>query len=502
MLKTNIYRIFCLFIAVHWISVTYSQVSEKPAPPVVYLVSVEPETGDVRIVWIPSSSSNVHLYIILKAEFTGGPNYPPAYVEIGRVSSADSVFIYEESESFLHSDGYTVESFDTISGLSDFYQLVDSTIFLSAVFDSCNSEIILNWNDYNRWRGNLKEYNIYRKIDSGGSMLFQTLAEGTNSFIVDGIQTEHNYGFYIEAVHSDGKRKSTSNMALTNTDMSRPPDFINADYATISEENNIELSFTVDSASELNYYKLYRANSVDGPFNLIDSFYRSDKNIIYIDAVDYTSGIYYYRLESYNNCNQAVRSSNISNNILLYGENRNLTNVLNWNSISGWEGDVKHYELIRITGESLKIADTIYRGSLFYYEDDLIGLPNVDDPANNYFCYKIKASETGNPYVNNNTSYSNEVCLEISSEIRMPNAFIPNDNINNSFGPVFNFGPLDYKLTIYNRQGIKVWEGNEPWNGLINGDNAPRGFYLYHIKIYTADGDPTEKRGFVFLFYR
>jgi hypothetical protein len=481
---------------------TYCQVSDKPSPPVVYLVSVEPETGDVKIVWIPSFSANVHLYIILKAEFTGGPNYPPAYIEIGRVSSADSVFIYEDSESFLHSDGYTVESVDTISGLSDFNQLVDSTIFLSAEFDSCNSNIILNWNDYNRWRGNIKEYNIYRKVNNGASMLFQTLAEGINSFTVENIQTDHDYGFFIEAVHLDENRKSTSNMALINTDMSRPPDFINADYATISEEYDIELSFTVDTASELNYYKLYRSNSTGGPFNLIDSFHRSDKNIIYVDTIDYTSGVYYYKLESTNNCNQVVRSSNLSNNILLHGENRNLTNILNWNGISDWEGDVLYYELIRITGESMNMTDTVYRGSLLFYEDDLTRLPAIDDPSSNYFCYKIKASETNNPYINNNTSYSNEVCLEISSEIRMPNAFIPNDDINNLFGPVFNFEPSDYKLTIYNRQGIKVWEGNEPWDGLINGDHAPKGFYLYHIKIYTVNNEPIEKRGFVFLFYR
>ncbi len=501
MLRINTYHILTLIVLFSLTINSFCQVPEKPNPPSIYFVSVEPETGNVKIVWIPSSSTNVHLYIILRAEYTGGPNYPPAYIEIGRVPATDSVFIYENSESQFHSDGYTVESVDTVSGLSDFNQLVDSTIFLGAEFDSCNLNIILNWNDYNRWRGDIKEYNLYR-TNSGIPVLFATFTEGTNNYTVENVLTDNDYGFYTEAVHTDESRKSTSNMAWINTRISKPPAYINADYATISEGNNIELSFTVDPASELNYYKLYRSNSKDGPFNIIDSFYQSDKKFIYTDTVDYISGVYYYKLESNNNCNQAVKSSNVSNNILLTGENYNLTNVLTWNGISDWAGDVLNYKLIRATGETMNITDTVYEGNLLLFEDDLSGLPDIEDPVYSNFCYKIKASETNNPNVNNSTSFSNEVCLTISSEIRMPNAFIPDNDVNNVFGPVFNFESLNYKLTIYNRSGIKVWEGNEPWDGRISGARAPKGFYLYHIKVFILNDDPIEKKGYVFLFYR
>lgn len=500
--KINIHPILTLIIICNLTVNIFCQVTEKPNPPSVYFVSVEPETGDVKIVWIPSSSANVHIYRILKAKFTGRPNYPPAYIEVGRVPATDTIYIYEDSESLLHSDGYTVVSVDTVSDLSDFNQLVDSTIFISAEFDSCKSEINLDWNGYNRWRDNIRGYNLYQKINDGNVTLIQTFSEGTNSYIIENVQANIDYGFYVEAVNNDEIRKSTSNMTRINTDMSKPPEYINADYASISEGNNIELSFTIDPASELNHYKLYRSNSVDGPFNVIDSFYQPDKKIIYIDDIEYTSGVYYYKLESSNNCNQTVISSNISNNILLYGNNNNLINTLTWNDITDWAGDVLKYELIRTTGAALNIIDTIYKGSLLLYEDDLNSLANTEDPVNNYYCYKIKASETNNPYITNNTCYSNEVCLTISSEIRMPNAFIPNNDINNKFGPVFNFKPSNYKLTIYNRLGFKVWEGNEPWDGIINGASAPKGFYLYNIKVYLINDDPVEKKGYVFLFYR
>ncbi len=491
-----------LVIIIIFITGADCQVGDKPVPPVVYLVTVQPETGYVEIVWRPSASPNVHYYKILKAEFFGGLSYPPAYVEVGRVPAADSIFIYEDSESSLHSDGYTVESVDSLSGLSDFNQLVDSTIFLSAVFDSCSSEIILTWNDYNRWRGNINEYKLYRKINNGTTEVIQTFPEGTNSHIIENIQANNDYGFFIEAANSDGIRESTSNMPQINTDMTEPPDYINADHALITDDNNIEISFTVDPDAELGFYRLYRSNSMDGPFDIIDSFHQQEPEFTYIDNISYTSGVYYYKLVVINNCNQPVTISNTINNILLSGENNSLVNTLTWNGIAGWPGDIVNYKLIRTIGTSLNMADTIYEGDLFIYEDNLQNVLNYDDPVNNYFCYKIKASENNNPYVENRISYSNEICITIASDIRMPNAFTPNSGINNTFGPVFNFRPENYRLIIYNRWGLKVWEGNKPWDGIINGKPATEGIYMYHIRIYYLNDNTNEITGYVTLLYR
>lgn len=497
-----LYSIHLLIIVFIFFNDINCQVGDKPAPPVVYFVSVQPETGYVEIVWNHSPSTNVHYYKILIAEFTGGSSYPPAYIEIGRVPATDSVFIYQDSESSLHSDGYTVESVDSISGLSDYNQLVDSTIYLSAVFDSCSSDIVLEWNDYNRWRGNISGYNLYRKINDGPAEVIQTFIEGNNEYTIDTIQANYNYSFYIEAINNDGVRKSTSNMAWINTGMSKPPDYINADYASITGDNSIELSFTVDPESELNFYKLYRSGSADGPFNIIDSFYRSEPKFTYIDNTGYTSGVYYYSLAILNNCNQQAAISNIINNILLSGDNNNLINTLTWNAVADWPGDVDYYQLIRVIDEPANMVDTIYEGDLLIYQDDLNDIIDYDDPVNNYFCYRIRAKESNNPNIENSISYSNEICLTIDSDIRMPNALIPNGDINNKFGPVYTFRPENYRLTIYNRWGIKVWEGNEPWDGTINGKPATEGVYLYHIRIYTYNNDTDEMTGHVTLLYR
>jgi gliding motility-associated-like protein len=303
-------------------------------------------------------------------------------------------------------------------------------------------------------------------------------------------------------VNDDGFRKSTSNMPEIITEMTAPPAYINAGSASITDDNNIELSFSIDPSSELTHYKLYRSGSTDGPFNIIDSFYQVEPEFFYIDNISYISGIYYYKLTIINNCNQPAATSNTINNILLSGENNTLTNVLTWNAINDWPGDTTKYQLIRKTGGSAIISDTIYEGGSFIYEDNLEDVIDYDNPVNNYFCYTVKAREYNNPNVENNVSYSNEVCLTLTSDIRMPNAFVPNNDVDNKFGPVFTFIPENYKLTIYNRWGIKIWEGSEPWDGTINGEFATEGIYLYHIKIYNFNNDINEITGYVTLLYR
>lgn len=64
----------------------------------------------------------------------------------------------------------------------------------------------------------------------------------------------------------------------------------------------------------------------------------------------------------------------------------------------------------------------------------------------------------------------------------IPNAFSPNgDQTNDDFKP---FGNVDnYQLTIYNRWGQRIYEGTSPWNGSIEGKDAPVDLYLYRITV-------------------
>lgn len=75
--------------------------------------------------------------------------------------------------------------------------------------------------------------------------------------------------------------------------------------------------------------------------------------------------------------------------------------------------------------------------------------------------------------------------VDCSCELVMPNAFTPNgDNLNDEFrikSACLNF---EYRLVIFNRWGIKVFENeNEDdfWDGTLNGQAVPGGSFVYRI---------------------
>lgn len=90
--------------------------------------------------------------------------------------------------------------------------------------------------------------------------------------------------------------------------------------------------------------------------------------------------------------------------------------------------------------------------------------------------------------------------------LHMPNAFTPNnDGLNDSFkGKGFFDGFQNYKMSVWNRWGEKVYETNDPyigWNGQKDNDgsNSPVGVYVYTIQYTGPRGQVKEQKGHVTL---
>lgn len=80
----------------------------------------------------------------------------------------------------------------------------------------------------------------------------------------------------------------------------------------------------------------------------------------------------------------------------------------------------------------------------------------------------------------------------------VPNAFSPNsDELNETVKPIFGLSEVDeFRYTIYNRWGQKVFETHElgkGWDGMWNGQPAPPGVYIWYSVIKT-DCLPDQKR--------
>lgn len=76
--------------------------------------------------------------------------------------------------------------------------------------------------------------------------------------------------------------------------------------------------------------------------------------------------------------------------------------------------------------------------------------------------------------------------------IYVPNTFSPNgDNKNEIFIPVLSgINPDEYKLLIFDRWGIQIYETNSPltgWNGKVNGTGDPVQIDTYVWKLYVRD---------------
>jgi gliding motility-associated-like protein len=67
--------------------------------------------------------------------------------------------------------------------------------------------------------------------------------------------------------------------------------------------------------------------------------------------------------------------------------------------------------------------------------------------------------------------------------VDLPNAFTPNgDSSNDSFSLVGKNVEL-VSITIYSRWGQAVYNGTQPWDGRVDGQDAPSDVYMYSADI-------------------
>lgn len=79
------------------------------------------------------------------------------------------------------------------------------------------------------------------------------------------------------------------------------------------------------------------------------------------------------------------------------------------------------------------------------------------------------------------------------SKLEFPNAFSPNgDDVNDVYRAKPGYSSIiEFKATIYNRWGQKIYEWTDPaggWDGKFNGHDVKQGVYYVHVVAKGADG--------------
>jgi gliding motility-associated-like protein len=488
--------LFFLFIL---ISNIYSQENcTVPSPPVLTLVSVQPETGNIEFTWTPSDSSDISAYLLYTFYNEGG---------IPRGNIIDTIWnpfatSYSYANSFYkyHSSSFVVSAYRSpkipgLEGCPSPFSNILNTIFTTSVLDTCNKKIIVSWNSYPSYPARVTGYSILLSVNGSSFTEEVSVSPETGSFTFENFETDAEYCYVVRA-NLEGGTFSTSNKSCLQTKMLRPPQWINADYATI-DAGKLSLSFTVDPSSEISHFQLEKkTKSTD--FQIITNINTDDNQILYVDNQAELTTVNTYRLSAVNSCNNKVTISNECSNIVVSMERGADEIFLSWNSYKKWLGEVYSYRVFISTGSDfeekaeLPPTDTTY--TMMYDEV-------MYDVTGSELCFYISATEKSNPFGITGQSNSSVLCTEPTEIITVPNVFTPNnDLVNDFFRPVLSFTPQKYHLVISDRRGKIIFETNdhlEEWDGSQRGNTNADAVCLWFLETTTPSGKSISKTGTV-----
>lgn len=466
---------------------------DPPLSPVLELVTVNQLTGYAEITWTTSSSPDVTAYVIYEYINDEGYSLDTIYNPLITYYTHNNLKPSEISVSYVVA---AIDTADNISPLSNFL----NTIFLTARVDTCNKNIGLEWSSYPSYPRLVNSYTILYSVNEGDYSEAGIIPGDSCSFSLNDFILDANYCFVIRA-NLEGDYYSMSNKTCVNTTMQKPPQWINADYAMVTSERNILISFTIDPLSEISNYILERRIGLTGSFEEIESFTVISGSLSYTDMEANISEINYYRLSAVNSCDVAITLSNIASNIVLaLVKDENDINLI-WNPYREWKGMVNNYSLFINTGEGYEEEYTISSS------DTLFTLPYSDlmyDVKDREICFFIKAYETANPYGIYGESSSSTVCTPADERITVPNLFTPDEDlINDLFGPVFSFTPAEYHLLITDLRRNRVFETRDhtvKWDGNKDGVPVPEGVFLWFLDVTEPSGNKVRKTGTVTVY--
>jgi gliding motility-associated-like protein len=467
-------------------------ITDPPLPPVFTSVSVEPETGYTKFEWNPSPSSNIAAYVLYS--YKNGDGMP---IDTVWDPSATSYTLTNNVTKYF-SVSYVITAMRLPRCTSIFSNVLNS-IFENVSIDTCMKKLVVSWNSYPSFPENVISYSVLSSVNGGIYSDTENVSGNDTSITLNDYIIDAEYCFLVQANLETGKM-STSNISCASTKMKRPPNWINADQATLNSDGKVALSFTVDPLSEINHFSLERKTGPTGVFQEISQPVSVDGKVIYIDNQANTNDINYYRLSAINSCNLAVTVSNIASNIVLALERVKDNIVLTWNPYKDWSGVVSVYKLFENTGNGFEGKAEISASDTSY----TMGYQQIMyDVTGDKICFYITASERSNPYGITGESVSSQICTSPTEVITVPNVFTPNNDLSNDlFRPVLSFTPLDYHLIISDRKGNILFETRDfhaEWDGTQNGKPQPQGVCLWYLKLTTPSGKSISKTGTITL---
>lgn len=469
-------------------------VTDPPLPPVLTSVSVQPETGNTMFTWTLSPSTGIAAYILYS--YKNGDGMPIDTIW----DPAATSYTLSNTATKYFSVAYVVASMRLPRCTSIFSNVLNS-IFEVAAIDTCLNKIRVSWNSYQSVPAipsiKLTGYSVLLSVNDGPFTISGNVSASETSYTLSDFNIDSEYCFEVRA-NLEGGAFSTSNKTCLSTKMQRPPKWINADQATINQQNKISLTFTIDPQSEIRQFNLLRKTGTTGTFKEISNLVSVNGSVNFIDNLANPDSINYYMLSAVNSCNLSVMESNIASNIVLSSETSGNNIILSWNPYKNWLGTISSYRLFINTGTGFEEKAIIPAGDSVFIQAYRQIMYQV---SGNEVCFYITATENSNPHGISGESISSTTCTLPTEIITVPNVFTPDNDLHNDlFRPVLSFTPVQYHLVISDRQGTLLFETRsylEEWNGSRNGNPQPQGVYLWFLKVTTPTGKEISRTGTV-----
>jgi len=467
---------------------------DPPAPPVLQLVSVDQATGNVEVSWSLSPSADVTGYVIYLYLNNEGYELDTIY------NPAATSYLRTNSGSVYYSESFVVAALDTAGNISPLSNML-STIYASVLIDTCNKRVEVNWNSYSPVPKEVTGYCMYYSVDGGNFADSINAGPGITNLGLDNFTIDARYCFFVRASLSGGIH-SGSNKTCIQTKMQRPPEWINADYASVVTGNDIMLSFTLDPLSETGHYILEKKTGSEGQFSPIFDFANISSRTLYSDSDADVSKVNQYRLKAINNCNKAVTWSNIASNVVLTANQNEGDIVLSWNPYRSWRGTLDSNLVYIKTSKEYEMRYTLppADSSLVIPYSELMLEASLKE-----ICFQIKEVEASNPYGISGVSKSQVECIPVIENIIVPNIFTPDNNsVNDLFRPVLSFTPLSYRLLITDMKRRVLFETTDfmdSWDGTTNGVPQPEGVHLWFLTAKTPSGREIVKTGTITIIH-
>jgi gliding motility-associated-like protein len=466
-------------------SVMRGQDDEQPLSPQLDQVTVDPLTGFAVLRWLLSASPDVGSYVIYT--YSGGT--------ANAVDTIRSPYITEythtASAARYTSVTYVVAAMDSSQNISPLSNSL-STVFLSAVSDTCHGTIELSWSPYQNPLHPADSYVLWLGTGTGSMAPDSIMPLNTTSLSVSDLEPSTIYCFYVSASHEE-VALSSSNRSCVRTGSEILPAWVSIDALSVTA-NGLSITGTYDSEGSTDSFIIQKFEPSSSEWVSVESGSGSDGNITIEIAGADTGSVHLYRTAILNSCGVAAVISSPARNILLQLSVTGTMIDLRWNDPFPSDGAV--YSLWRETGSGWgeigsEITDTVWS------EDYSSFAHNVSSAS---ISYQITAIRTDSP-AGAPVSRSNIALAGLTENIYMPNAFTPDDDgLNDIFMPVLSFLPISYEMRIYSRNGVLLFSTADHatgWDGRHNGSPMASGVYLWIIRIKTPSGRIEIRRGTV-----